>query len=156
MMLKSKRCIIRPFEEQDIEDFMTYRNDMDWMRYQGFKGKTKKEYIDILINLSLNDGIQLAVISKKTNGLIGDIYLKQENLTYWIGYTICRDYSRQGYAYEVVSTIIEMLKRKGVLCIKAGVVPNNTASIALLKKLNFSYLESDNDEYIFTLDLCAT
>jgi len=36
---ETRRCHIRPFEEGDIEAFMSYRNNLDWMRLQGFKGK---------------------------------------------------------------------------------------------------------------------
>lgn len=39
MEIQTKRCIIRPFNESDINRFMDYRNDMDWMQYQGFKGR---------------------------------------------------------------------------------------------------------------------
>ena len=37
----SKRCVIRPFNADDIEPFMAYRNDAEWMQYQGFKSLTK-------------------------------------------------------------------------------------------------------------------
>lgn len=41
MEVHTAHCRLRQFEEQDIDDFMVYRNDMDWMRYQGFKGLTR-------------------------------------------------------------------------------------------------------------------
>ena len=44
MEIYTERCLIRRFEAPDIDDFMVYRNDMDWMKYQGFKGLTKQEY----------------------------------------------------------------------------------------------------------------
>lgn len=154
MEIRTERCIIRPFEESDIDEFMTYRNDMDWMRHQGFKGLTKQEYIDVLLgNFSLRDGVQLAILCTTENVLIGDIYIKEEDSAYWIGYTISRRKTRQGYAYEVVSAVVDMLKEKGITCIKAGVETENVASIALLKKLNFQYHDTDDKELIFTLNL---
>ncbi|GCF92127.1 hypothetical protein NRIC_00180 [Enterococcus florum] len=44
MELHTKRCTIREFIEEDIPAFVLYHNDDDWMRYQGFKGRTKEEY----------------------------------------------------------------------------------------------------------------
>ena len=49
MEICTERCLIRRFEEPDIDDFMVYRNDMDWMKSQGFKGLTKQEYEDALL-----------------------------------------------------------------------------------------------------------
>ncbi len=91
MEICTERCLIRRFEAPDIDDFMVYRNDMDWMKYQGFKGLTKQEYEDALLGShTFQDGVQLAVIHKKSGKLIGDVYLKQEGDSFWIGYSVCR------------------------------------------------------------------
>ena len=101
MEICTERCLIRRFEEPDIDDFMVYRNDMDWMKYQGFKGLTKQEYEDALLgDHTFQDGVQLAVIHKKSGKLIGDVYLKQEGDSFWIGYSVCRTMACQGYACE--------------------------------------------------------
>ncbi|CDL32497.1 hypothetical protein [Enterobacter hormaechei] len=48
------------------------------MKYQGFKGLTKRAYEAALLGvLTLDRGIQLAIINKLTEVLIGDIYLRQ-------------------------------------------------------------------------------
>lgn len=79
MEIYSSRCVIRPFRADEVQPFMAYRNDAEWMKYQGFKGLTKEVYEKALLGTSsLSEGIQLAVVSKATNTLIGDIYLKQE------------------------------------------------------------------------------
>ena len=92
------------------------------MKYQGFKGLTKQEYTKVLLkNYSLMDGMQLAIICKQSNVLIGDLYLKQEGSTCWIGYTITPQEARHGYIYEVVSAVIRFLATQGIACIKAGV-----------------------------------
>ena len=152
MEIHTARCTVRQFEEYDIDDFMVYRNDMDWMQYQGFKGLTRQKYMDALLgDHSLQNGLQLAIIHNESNSLMGDVYLKQEGDVCWIGYSICRLKARRGYAYEVVSAVIASLKEKNIHYIKAGVENQNTASIALLKKLNFSYEGLDNNEQIFVL-----
>lgn len=154
MEICTERCLIRKFEEHDIADFMVYRNDMDWMKFQGFKGLTSREYQAVLLGEhTFQDGVQLAVIHKESTKLIGDVYLKQEQDAFWIGCSICRTMACQGYAFEVASAVIVSLRDKGVVFVKADVECGNTASIALLKKLSFSYIGMDNDEQIFALEL---
>lgn len=154
MNFDTDRCNIRPFMAEDIDTFMAYRNDPDWMKYQGLKGLTKQEYTKILLgNDSLTDGIQLAVICKQTNTLIGDLYLKQEGNACWIGYTITPQKARHGYIYEVVSALIRFLAAQGITCIKAGVTIGNDASVSLLKKLKFTILSTEAEEQIFGLHL---
>ncbi|MDT7066789.1 hypothetical protein RQM06_19405 [Citrobacter freundii] len=68
---------------------MLYRNDAEWMKYQGFKGLTKEDYESALLGvLTLTQGIQLAIVNKLTQVLIGDIYLRQQCDVFWLGYTI--------------------------------------------------------------------
>lgn len=55
---------------------------------------------------SMDQGIQMAVISVRTNSLIGDICLKREDAICWIGYTISPDNARQGYIREVIPAVI--------------------------------------------------
>ena len=79
MLIETSRCLIRNFEEKDINEFMSYRNDEFWMRYQGFKGQTEQEYKNVLLKeFELQKGAQLAIVLKDSGCLIGDIYLKQD------------------------------------------------------------------------------
>lgn len=136
--LKTSRCTLRPFAAADIDAFMLYRNDEHWMRYQGFKGKTKEEYAQVLLGeVLLVAGAQFAIVENATNRLIGDVYLQQDSDTFWVGYTIAPAFARQGYAFEVVGAVVQLLKDLGKYHIKAGVETENIASIALLQKLGF-------------------
>ena len=153
MEIQTGRCIIRDFEERDMEPFMAYRNDMDWMRYQGFKGLTKQEYMNVLLGeSSLEKGVQLAISHKESDTLIGDLYLKREGDMCWVGYSICREKARQGYGYEAVTAVIGFLREQGVCCFKAGVERGNLASVGLLKKMGFSFEGAVDGEEIFTLE----
>lgn len=154
VIIKSERCVIRPFQEEDIGDFMLYRNNMDWMRYQGFKGLNKQEYMaGIVGEFSLQEGLQLAIISNQTNKLIGDVYLKEEDGGFWLGYTISPSMARQGYAYEAACALINELRAKKAKCVKASVEAENIASIGLLKKLKFKPAGTDGNEQIYILNL---
>lgn len=146
MHFETSRCLIRKFEENDIDDFMKYRNDLEWMKYQGFKGLSKQQYLKSLLSpFLIEKGAQLAIINKATGGLIGDLYVKQENKTFWIGYTISPTFARQGLAFECVSGLIDWIKEQGFSRILAAAEPENTPSINLLEKLNFILVGTDED-----------
>ncbi|WP_432666745.1 GNAT family N-acetyltransferase [Wukongibacter baidiensis] len=153
--IETERCKIRNFIESDIDEFIIYRNNESWMQYQGFKGLSREEYKSALLkDSSLEVGIQLAIVSKLNDGLIGDVYLNKSDNEYWIGYTISPSYARQGYAYEVVKGVIEWLKKQGAMKVCAGVLPKNIPSIMLLEKLGFVYSEMDESgEKIYLLEL---
>ena len=151
---ETPRCRIRPFEEGDIEAFMTYRNNPDWMRFQGFKGKKYLEYkAALLMQPNFSNGVQLAVVLRQTGELLGDLYLKLEKNTAWIGYTIAPQFARQGFAFEVVTQLLLELKQAGLTLVKAEVEEQNLASIALLKKLEFTQIGTVGSELIFQREL---
>ena len=148
--MMTKRCLIRPFIEQDLDDFMAYRNDPDWMRYQSFKGLTREAYREALLpECPIEKGRQLAIIDKALNRLVGDLYIRLDTDCYWIGYTISPAFARQGYAGETVSALVNALVEEGAGCIKAGVDPENAASIALLIKFGFDLDSSQDGELVY-------
>ena len=154
MKIETDRCLIRKFKEKDIDEFMVYRNNDNWMRYQGFKGLTKPEYAKALLgSLDYSEGAQLAIVNSSTDSLIGDLYLKQTGNEFWIGYTISPCYSRQGYAYEAVNGIIEWIKGTDTDKICAATMPENVASMNLLEKLGFNFIGLDDGENIYVMDL---
>ncbi|WP_370620901.1 GNAT family N-acetyltransferase [Citrobacter cronae] len=153
MQIISPGCIIRPFQSHEIDSFMVYRNDAEWMKYQGFKGLTKEDYEAALLGvLTLTEGIQLAIVNKRTQVLMGDIYLRQQCDVFWLGYTISPAYSRQGYAFEAVTATIAWIKENGFSLIKAGVDPENTPSIKLLIRAGFNFSGLEEGEHIYVLD----
>lgn len=153
MLIKTERCAVRRFEEEDLDRFMEYRNDEGWMLYQGFKGLTRQAYAKHLLGegASLAKGMQYAIVLSATNRLIGDLYLKQEGCFFWVGYSVHPAYARQGYIFEVLSALVSLARQQGVESIKAGVLPENTPSICLLKKLGFSYVSVEDGEQIYEL-----
>ena len=151
---ETERCRVRPFEENDIEAFLSYRNNLDWMQYQGFKGKKYLEYKAALLQKpKFKEGVQLAVVDKQTGELIGDLYLKLERNTGWIGYTIAPQFARQGFAFEVVTQLLLELRQAGLTQVRAGVEEQNIASIQLLKKLGFEQIGVNDSELIFQREL---
>lgn len=154
LRIMTRRCTIRLFQDADIDVFMEYRNDAHWMRFQGFQGLAREAYVKALLEApSLFKGMQLAIADAASGDLIGDLYVKQEDDTLWLGYTVHPLHARQGYAYEAVSALIGWAGQRGIATVKATVLPGNTASIGLLEKLGFIHTAQMDGERIYMLRL---
>lgn len=140
-MIETERCILRCFKEKDLDSFMIYRNNEEWMKYQSFKNLTKEEYRKaLLVPIDLEKGSQLAVADKYTDNLIGDLYLSKKDKTITIGYSINPAYSRKGYICEVLKVLLPKLKEDYSDCqIVAMTEKENVPSKNLLLKLGFVY-----------------
>jgi [ribosomal protein S5]-alanine N-acetyltransferase len=140
-VIETDRCILRCFEEKDLDSFMTYRNNEEWMKYQSFKNLTKEEYRKaLLVPLNVEKGIQLAIAHKTTDNILGDLYLVKKEKTITIGYTINPIYSRKGYISEVLKALLPKLKTCYSDCeITAMTEKGNIPSKNLLLKLGFVY-----------------
>lgn len=76
--------------------------------------------------------------------LIKRDYLDSEDF----GFAFLPDYHKQGYAYEASKSLLKYLnKEKSLQSVYAITLPENTASIKLLEKLELRYLKDikDND-----------
>lgn len=152
IMFESKRCYAREFTYTDIPDFMVCRNDMNWMKHQGFKGLLEKEYEEALLrNTSLDEGIQFAVIRKEDDRLIGDLYVKKDGSDYWIGYTVNPSYKKMGYTSGIVISMIKWIKDQGGARVLAEVDSDNIPSIGFLEKMGFARTKEDDKGIIYTL-----
>lgn len=155
MVFETERLMVRPFEKRDMEDFMVYRNNLEWMRYQGFKGLGRQDYETALLSEgSLEAGLQLAIVLKPTDQLMGDLYLKRIGEDVWAGCSIDPRYARAGLAYEAMQGLCAKLKSEQVNYLYASVMPENQSSLGLLKKLEFKFVEWDDlGDEVYRLEL---
>ncbi len=152
-LFKTERLIIRSFNKNDIDQFMIYRNNLEWMKYQGFKGRTKQEYTEALdIPFNIEEHSQIAIILKSTKKVIGDLYVKKTDNEVHIGYTINPKYKQLGYTYEATSGLIKFIQKNYPLVnIVSGVDKDNIPSINLLEKLGFFKTGEEDGEYYYKL-----
>jgi RimJ/RimL family protein N-acetyltransferase len=138
-MIETTRCKLRNFEEKDIDLFMDYRNNDEWMKYQSFKNLTKDEYMRaLLVPMDIESGMQLAIAMKDTDRLLGDIYLEKKFNNIFIGYSINPVYSRKGYVTEVLKALLIRLQQDySDSKILATTEKENLPSKNLLIKLGF-------------------
>lgn len=155
IFIETNRCTLRCFKEKDLDSFMIYRNNEEWMRYQGFKNLSKDEYRKaLLVPLNIEDGIQLAIVEREKDNLLGDIYLGKNENNISIGYSINPIYSRMGYISEVLIALLPKVKTCYPDCkIIASIEKDNIPSRCLLLKLGFIYdewmEESQEEVYIY-------
>lgn len=143
MFLQTKRLNLRDFKENDIDNLYDYRNNEKCYKYQRGQKRQLAELIELIANtckLSLiNDNEkQYAIALNENDELIGDlvIFLKEDTIT--VGYTISYKHQRKGYAFEILTALIEYLHNEyPEKEIVALTDKDNEASISLLKKLNF-------------------
>ena len=69
--------------------------------------------------------------------VIGYVALNKRENGYEIGYCFHSNYHGKGYARESISSILDVMKDKGVVNITAGTALNNTPSVRLLASLGF-------------------
>ncbi|CAH0419220.1 GNAT family N-acetyltransferase [Periweissella ghanensis] len=154
MHIKTDSFTIRAFTENEIPAFTEYHNNLSWMKYQGFKGLSASTFAQELLQpIDLYTGHQFAVVSNDDTTLFGDIYLQRDHDKFWLGYTINPEFARQGYMHKIIQAVIsEIHLDPTVKAIMAGVEIANAASINLLKKLGFEYLETEDGEAVYVFE----
>lgn len=157
----TKRCVIREFTMTDLDALqelydkpgVTMRFNENGKPVKGFieplyPPKEEKEYQQAYIaNMYGYYGYGMWLVFEKTSGkLIGRAGL--ENREYpdgtelELGYVIAPEWQHQGVATEVCTAIMEFAKQKlDFARLNALTAEENKASIALLGKLGFKYME---------------
>ncbi|MCE5343055.1 MAG: GNAT family N-acetyltransferase [Eubacteriales bacterium] len=156
--IQTARCLIRPFTEADLDDFIVYRNNGRWMRFQGFKGLSRQAYRDALLApIDERAGHQLAVTLTDSGQLVGDLYFQREGDECHIGYTVAPPFAGQGYATEAAAGLLNWAWQNGCLRALASVMPGNAPSLRVLAKLGFCPKDYDAEgDLLFTLLLRET
>ena len=141
--LETERLLLRNTCEGDAAVMFDYRNDERCARYQ--RGQTKDlPGIQKLVKDRSHDVItdaenfMVAVQRKDTGEMIGEIVVMPNDGCFSIGYTFHYNHHRQGYAFEALSLLTEVLHTQyPEMEFISFTEPENVASMALLKKLGY-------------------
>lgn len=146
----TKRCIIRELTLDDMDALFELYKDKEVARFTEslFDMEEETDYQRAYINNMyryFGYGIWL-VFHKETGELIGRAGLEHreygEELELELGYLIETKYQKQGYATEVCKAIIDYAENEiCALAVNCLIEEENTASIALAKKLGFVFFE---------------
>lgn len=146
IFLTTERLILRNAAPEDARVMYDYRNNPICARYQ--RGQVKDlEGIAALIHkhqqdvLSLDSRSLLAVALRETGEMIGEIMVMPQDGAISLGYTFSYKHHRQGYAYEALSALMELLHSRfpeqEFICFTEA---ENQASMGLLLKLGYQDL----------------
>jgi len=142
--------VSRPEFAASVADYLL-RNRKDFERYDRHYGDitytTLYQQNALRVEQDLyraKEGVRYYLFQKKDpNTVIGNIsfaYLHDQNRGPSLGYKIDQLFRRRGYAYEAASFLLPLaIKYFKLPFIEADVLPENEASVALLKKLGFRY-----------------
>lgn len=143
IFLETQRLHLRNASVKDADILYDYRNNEICAQYQRGQTKDLPGIIALLEKrqhdtLSADSPALLIVALKDSNEAIGEIVVMPSENTFSFGYTFSYQHHRKGYAFEALSALMELLHNQypqwEYICFTD---PENTASMALLKKLGY-------------------
>jgi len=143
--LQTSRLILRNLSPQDLPVILRIRNDPNCAKYQRWN-ETSADAISALITDHNKDRFpslcheQRYAIALTCGICIGDltVFYSETDRCFTLGVSVDPDHQRNGYAYEILTRVIETLQKLAPTEeIVALIHPENTASIALFTKLGF-------------------
>ncbi len=143
--LMTDRIILRPFTQNDLEEFYKYRSDKEIARYQLWEPFSRQEAEEFLNEYKSLEYISpgkwngLALGLKGSSELIGDCAFKildNEFTQAEIGFNLSPQYQKRGLATEAVKRLVDYLfKELKLHRISAITDARNNAAASLLKRI---------------------
>ena len=153
--IETSRLLLRNVMTKDIPIIFDYRNNEICAKYQREQTKDYKG-ISELVERRKDDVIStaapfyIAVALKESDEMIGEIVVMPNDGTISLGYTFSYKHHRNGYAFESISALIDLLHtRYPAWDFISFTEPENIASMNLLKKLGYKdigYLQSNTSQ----------
>lgn len=164
-MLETKRILLRPPKNEDLDSIHSLYCDPDIQKYLGgsYCIEVSERHLQMAIQNYGRDGYGMMVIfEKEKNGLIGFCKIQSSPLespnNIEIIYGLLPEWRGKGYAMEAVQEILHWFFDEFVIDRIIGrVKQDNTVSRKLLEKLGFVKIEDRIDlatneiEYVFLI-----
>ncbi|TDD57537.1 N-acetyltransferase [Kribbella antibiotica] len=155
--LNGELTVLREFRGSDLDDYLSVFGDdrvTDWMAFASYdRARAEKSLATLLERSAQADrpDYMLAVTRRDDDRMIGFVRLApgvHKNAK--LGYGVHADHWGHGYATDTARTMLEFgFDTLGLHRITAAIGPENAASIAVVKRLGFSY-EGQLREHVFT------
>lgn len=115
--VSTDRLLLRPLEDADLAGFAAYRNKPEVARYQSWSSFSAADAAAFITDPRIqpfntdDTWFQLVVIRRHDNVLIGDVavHFLDEGRQAEIGVTFDSAHQKQGYAFEAVSRVVDLL-----------------------------------------------
>lgn len=120
LILETRRLILRPFKQSDLEDFHEYASVEGVGEMAGWKHHETKEETQKILDKFINTDKTFAIVYKENNKVIGSLgveeYGMEEKLSEFfeykgreIGFVLSKDYWGKGLMPEAVKAVIDYL-----------------------------------------------
>ena len=148
-IIETKRLILRPFEQNDLQDFYDYAKVEGVGEMAGWHHHENVEKTQEILNNFIEEDKTFAIVYKQNNKVIGSLgiekYGAEEKLSEFfdyqgreIGYVLSKDYWGMGIMPEAVKTVIDYLfNEKNLDFITCGYYDFNTQSKRVQEKCGF-------------------
>lgn len=143
--LQTERCILRPFEETDLDDFFEYAKNPHIGPNAGWAPHSNPEESQKILQSFMEHDEVWALIYKENNKLIGSIGLHKDQLrtttdVKMLGYVLSEDYWGQGIMPEAAGAAIEYaFEQLDISLVTVHHYSNNMRSKRVIEKLGFRY-----------------
>lgn len=147
IVLRSKRLILRRFEEKDAEElYLGYINQKEFLYYANKERKTLEEEKMSLINVTNkykdNNYYNWLITLKDTKKIIGSINLRviEKNDSVEFNYAIDNRYTNKGYMTEALEIVKDFCRNSlKVQRFQGGCCIENIASKKVMEKCKMEY-----------------
>lgn len=120
MVIETKRLILRPFKQIDLDDLYEYAKVLGVGEMAGWRHHGSKEESQRILDLFITEDKTFAIVLKEKNKVIGSLgieeYGLEEILSEFydyqgreIGYVLSKDYWGNGLMTEAVKAVIDYL-----------------------------------------------
>jgi RimJ/RimL family protein N-acetyltransferase len=161
-LFETQRLKLRPVKPEDAEFYFHLMTSPKWLQFIGDRHLKSREDAAIYIEHKMlpawdkNGFGSFTVIRREDDEKIGTcgLFVREELKGVDLGFAFLSQYEGQGYAYEATSKIKEVAFEVFHLsALLAIALPDNTASLKLLKKLGFrqvgtTVLPGDSEELL--------
>ena len=146
---RTKRLIVRDIKDEDIVHLIEMNNNPKVMKYISSSGfnptsaeEEKKSIIKQKKYYKKHQGFGLWMI-QDVHDTVGWISLKYNSdlKAYELGYRLKEKEWHKGYATEACIGLFDYIKKLDVKEVQAVVMPDNNASIGVMKKIGMTYFK---------------
>jgi RimJ/RimL family protein N-acetyltransferase len=162
--LLTHRLSIEPLAMDDLDSFVSYRQDPEIARFQSWEPSySRAQAIDLIesqkgvVLPEKGQWLQLAIHNRVSGEHLGDLALhrmEDTDSSYEIGFTIARKHQGNGFAKEAAHELMDYLSLQGATNFIATTDRRNTSSIKVLTGLGFekqpakSWSEEFKNEFV--------
>ena len=149
--LETKRLYLREFHIEDGEFFFELNKDPEVVKYTGDKAfESTEEAREFIYNYKHYEKFgygRWLVIEKESGNKIGFCGLKNNGNYIDLGYRFIKSAWGKGYATEAAHAVLQAgFQRPQLEEVFVYAHPENTASLRVIKKLDFQYIDDKYDK----------